>query len=76
VIRFLCEGGAGLALPIHNSNLEDCVGLGRNYTLAVTETVRGSELLRLTPGEYLGGGKNVKEELCSTAPNRSEMFFC
>jgi len=39
-MRFSCEGGARLALPIHNSNLGDCFRLGRNYTLAVTETVR------------------------------------
>jgi len=48
------------ALPVHNSNLEDCFRLGRNYTLAVTETVRGSELLHLTTREYLPGDKNVK----------------
>jgi hypothetical protein len=36
------------------------MGLGRNYTLSVTETVRGSELLHLAAGVYLAGDKNVK----------------
>lgn len=60
-----CEGGARLALPIHNTNLGDCFRLGRNYTLAVTETVRGSELLHLTLREYLAGEKNVKRNYSS-----------
>jgi hypothetical protein len=47
-MRFSCEGEARLALPIHNSNLGNCFRLGRNYTLAVTETMRRPKLLRLT----------------------------
>ena len=45
---------------IHNSNLEDCFRLGRNYTLPVTETVRRSELLRPTFRGYPARDKNVK----------------
>jgi hypothetical protein len=60
VIQFSCEGGARLALPIHNSNFEICFRLGRNYTLTATETVRDSELRHLTPGVYLAGDKSVK----------------
>jgi hypothetical protein len=63
VIRGSCEGGARLALPIHDSNLEDCFRLGRNYTLAVTETVRGSELQHLTPREYPAGDQNVNRKV-------------
>jgi hypothetical protein len=33
--------------------------------LAATETVRGSELLHLTPREYLAGEKNVKRNYSS-----------
>src|SRR5262245_17429979 len=62
VIRFSCKGGRRLALPVHNSNLEDCFRLGRNYTLAVTETVRRSELSHLTPREYPAGDTNVKRK--------------
>jgi hypothetical protein len=62
VIRFGWKGGTRLALRIHNSNLEDCFRFGRNYTLSVTETVRGSELLHLTFRVYLAGDKNVKIE--------------
>jgi hypothetical protein len=65
VIGLSCEGGARLALPIHNSSFEDCFRLGRNYTLTVTETVRGSELLHLTPREYLADDKNVKSKYSS-----------
>ena len=65
VIRFACKNGTRLALPVHNSNLEDCFRLGRNYTLAVTETVRGSELLHLTPREYSAGDTNVKRNYSS-----------
>src|SRR5215471_4389948 len=50
---------------IHNSNLEDCLRLGRNYTLAVTETVRRSELLHLTPKEYPASDKYVKRNYSS-----------
>jgi hypothetical protein len=64
-MRFSCEGGARLALPIHNSNLEDCLRLGRNYTLAVTETVRRSKLLRLTGREYPAGDTHVKRNYSS-----------
>src|SRR6516225_7065335 len=62
VIRFSCEGAVRLGLPIHNSNLEGCFRLGRNYTLAVTETVRRSELLHLTPRERSGGRHECQEE--------------
>jgi hypothetical protein len=65
VIRGSCEGGARLALPNHDSNLEDCFRLGRNYTLAVTETVRGSELQHLTSREYPAGDQNVNRN-CSS----------
>jgi hypothetical protein len=37
---FKCEGGARLALPFNDSNLWRLIWLGRNYTLAVTDTVR------------------------------------
>jgi len=46
-------------------NLEDCFRLGRNYTLAVTETVRRSELLHLTPREYPARDKYVKRNYSS-----------
>ena len=65
VIGFSCEGGARLALPVHNSNLEDCFRLRRNYTLAVTETVRGSERRHLTSREYRADDKNVKNKVVS-----------
>src|SRR5262249_11839633 len=51
---------SSLALPIHNSNFESCFRLGRNYTLAATETVRGSELLHLALREYPAADTNVK----------------
>ncbi len=54
------------ALPAHNSNLENCFRPGRNYTLTVTEKVRRSELLHLTPREYLAGDKNVKRNWSSS----------
>lgn len=50
-----CEGGAR-----QRSNLENWFRLGRNYTLAVTEIVRASELRHLTPGEYPAGDQKVK----------------
>jgi hypothetical protein len=53
-------------LHIHNSNLEDCFRLGRNYTLAVTETVRRSALLHLTPREYPARDKYVKRNYSSS----------
>ena len=65
MIRFSCEGGTRLTLPVHNSNLEDCFRLGRNYTLAVTETARRSELLHLTLREYPAGDTNVKRDYSS-----------
>jgi hypothetical protein len=65
VIRFSCKAGTRLAFPVHNSNIEDCFKLGRNYTLAVTETVRRSELLHLTPREYPAGDTNVKRNYSS-----------
>ncbi len=37
--------------------------LGRNYTLAVTETVRDLELLHLRLKGYLAGDKNVKQPI-------------
>ena len=61
-MRFSCVGGARLALPIHNSNLGDCFRLGRNYTLAVTETVRR---LKTAPPHSLrisGGRHSCQEE--------------
>ena len=39
-MRFACAGGTRLAFLIHDSNSGDRFSLGRNYTLAVTETVR------------------------------------
>jgi hypothetical protein len=71
VIRFSCKGGTSLALPVHNSNLEDCFRLGRNYTLAVTETVRRSELLHLISREYPAGDTNVKRNYSSMVPDAS-----
>jgi hypothetical protein len=65
VIRFSCKGGTRRALPMHYLNLEDCFRLGRNYTLSVTETVRGSDVLHLTSREYLAGDKNVKRNYSS-----------
>src|SRR5215472_5888718 len=48
--------------------------LGRNYTLAVTETVGRLELLRLTPREYRVDDKNVKRlfDLMIRAPPRKK----
>lgn len=66
MIGFTCKGATRLALPIHNSNLEDCFRLGRNYTLSVTGTVRGSELRRLTLRGYPAGDKNVKRSYSSS----------
>ena len=40
MVCFSREGVGRLAFPIHNSNLEYCFRLGRNYALAATETVR------------------------------------
>src|SRR5215831_2852554 len=51
--------------PFTISNLEDCFRLGRNYTLAVTETVRRSKLLHLTPREYPASDKYVKRNYSS-----------
>ena len=64
-----CKGGTRLA--VHNSNLEDGFRLGRNYTLAVTETVRRSDSSISLRKRISGGRLECQQDLESAVPGAS-----
>ena len=66
------EGGTHF--PIHNSNLGDCLELGRNYTLAVTETVRLKNYCASLFREYPAGDHRCQMEYSYWNQNQAFLF--